>query len=218
MGVAKSALESTVRYLAAELGEAGIRVNALSAGPCRTLSSMAIEGIGALLDHVEEISPLRRNIETDDIGKAAVYLLSDLASGVTGETHHVDAGYHAIAMQHHIADHERNRANRQCSQKGDPASEGRRCHRRDAPRRGRLQCSSHVSISKTTKVKASSDSVERKAILHHKVRPLPCEGDLVGCQRIWDQMPGESAKKLRLRQSFGQRATEEETACLKCVP
>ena len=97
MGVAKSALESTVRYLAAELGPAGIRVNALSAGPCRTLSSMAIEGIGEMLDHVEEIAPLRRNIETDEVGKAAVYLLSDLSSGVTGETHHVDAGYSAMA-------------------------------------------------------------------------------------------------------------------------
>jgi len=97
MGVAKSALESTVRYLAAELGEAGIRVNALSAGPCRTLSAMAIEGIGGMLDRVEEIAPLRRNIETDEVGKAAVYLLSDLSSGVTGETHHVDAGYSAMA-------------------------------------------------------------------------------------------------------------------------
>ena len=97
MGVAKSALESTVRYLAAELGGVGIRVNALSAGPCRTLSSMAIEGIGALLDRVAEIAPLQRNIETDEVGKAGVYLLSDLSSGVTGETHHVDAGYSAMA-------------------------------------------------------------------------------------------------------------------------
>ncbi len=97
MGVAKSALESTVRYLAAELGEAGIRVNALSAGPCRTLSSMAIEGIGEMFERVEEIAPLKRNIETDEVGRAAVYLLSDLASGVTGETHHVDAGYSAMA-------------------------------------------------------------------------------------------------------------------------
>jgi enoyl-[acyl-carrier protein] reductase I len=97
MGVAKAALESTVRYLAAELGEAGIRVNALSAGPCRTLSAMAIEGIGGMLDRVEEIAPLRRNIETQEVGKAAVYLVSDLSSGVTGETHHVDAGYSAMA-------------------------------------------------------------------------------------------------------------------------
>jgi enoyl-[acyl-carrier protein] reductase I len=97
MGVAKSALESVVRYLAAELGEAGIRVNALSAGPCRTLSAMAVGGIDVMLDKVEVTAPLRRNIETDEVGKAAVYLLSDLSSGVTGETHHVDAGYNAVA-------------------------------------------------------------------------------------------------------------------------
>jgi len=97
MGVAKSALESTVRYLAAELGESGIRVNALSAGPCRTLSAMAVGGIDVMLDKVEKTAPLRRNIETDEVGKAAAYLLSDLSSGVTGETHHVDAGYNAIA-------------------------------------------------------------------------------------------------------------------------
>ncbi len=96
MGVAKSALESSVRYLAAELGEVGIRVNALSAGPCRTLSAMAVGGIDVMLDKMKETAPLRRNIETDEVGKAAVYLLSDLASGVTGETHHVDAGYNAI--------------------------------------------------------------------------------------------------------------------------
>jgi len=97
MGVAKSALESTARYLAAELGEAGIRVNCLSAGPCRTLSAMAVGGIDVMLDKVERTAPLRRNIETDEVGKAAVYLLSDLSSAVTGETHHVDAGYNAVA-------------------------------------------------------------------------------------------------------------------------
>jgi enoyl-[acyl-carrier protein] reductase I len=96
MGVAKSALESSVRYLAAELGESGIRVNALSAGPCRTLAAMAVGGIDTMLERVESTAPLRRNIETDEVGKAAVYLLSDLSSGVTGETHHVDAGYNAI--------------------------------------------------------------------------------------------------------------------------
>ena len=96
MGVAKSALESAVRYLAWEIGEKGIRVNALSAGPCRTLSAMAVGGIEAILDKVEQVAPLRRNIETDEVGKAAVYLLSDLSTGVTGETHHVDAGYNAI--------------------------------------------------------------------------------------------------------------------------
>jgi len=96
MGVAKAALESTVRYLAAELGPAGIRVNSLSAGPCRTLSAMAVGGIDDILSKVETTAPLRRNIETDEVGKSAVYLLSDLASGVTGETHHVDSGYNAI--------------------------------------------------------------------------------------------------------------------------
>jgi len=96
MGVAKSALESTARYLAAELGEHGIRVNCVSAGPCRTLSAMAVGGIETILKRVEAMAPLRRNIETSEVGKAAVYLLSDLSSGVTGETHHVDAGYNAI--------------------------------------------------------------------------------------------------------------------------
>ena len=96
MGVAKSALESTARYLAAELGERGIRVNCLSAGPCRTLSAMAVGGIDTILKKVEADAPLRRNIETSEVGKSAAYLLSDLSSGVTGETHHVDAGYNAI--------------------------------------------------------------------------------------------------------------------------
>ena len=96
MGVAKSALESTARYLAAELGEHGIRVNCLSAGPCRTLSAMAVGGIETILKKVEATAPLRRNIDTSEVGKAAAYLLSDLSSGVTGETHHVDAGYNAV--------------------------------------------------------------------------------------------------------------------------
>jgi len=98
MGVAKSALESAARYLAADLGPAGIRVNSLSAGPCRTLSAMAVGGLDTILDRVEESAPLRRNIETDEVGKAAVYLLSDLSSGITGETHHVDSGYNAVAI------------------------------------------------------------------------------------------------------------------------
>jgi len=98
MGVAKSALESTARYLAAELGEQGIRVNCLSAGPCRTLSAMAVGGVDRMMEKVETSSPLKRNIETDEVGKAAVYLLSDLSSAVTGETHHVDAGFHSVAV------------------------------------------------------------------------------------------------------------------------
>jgi len=97
MGVAKSALESSARYLALELGELGIRVNCLSAGPCRTLSATAVGGLDRILDEMERRSPLRRNILTDEVGKAAVYLLSDLSSAVTGETHHVDAGYHSVA-------------------------------------------------------------------------------------------------------------------------
>jgi enoyl-[acyl-carrier protein] reductase I len=96
MGVAKAALESAARYLAAELGPARIRVNSLSAGPCRTLSAMAVGGIDDILTKVEASAPLRRNIETDEVGRAAVYLLSELSSGVTGETHHVDAGYSAV--------------------------------------------------------------------------------------------------------------------------
>jgi enoyl-[acyl-carrier protein] reductase I len=98
MGVAKSALESTARYLSEELGGSGIRVNCLSAGPCRTLSAMAVGGVERMLEKVEAVAPLRRNIETDEVGKAAVYLLSELSSGVTGETHHVDAGYHSVAI------------------------------------------------------------------------------------------------------------------------
>ena len=97
MGVAKAALEATTRYLAAELGGQGIRVNTLSAGPCRTVSAMAVGEVDRMFERMEEQAPLRRNITTDEVGKAAVYLLSDLSSGVTGETHHVDAGYNAVA-------------------------------------------------------------------------------------------------------------------------
>src|SRR5690242_17161833 len=83
MGVAKAALESAARYLALELGEKNIRVNTLSAGPIRTLSAMAIGGIEEVFDHVARKAPLKRSIEGDDVGKTAVYLLSDLSSGVT---------------------------------------------------------------------------------------------------------------------------------------
>lgn len=97
MGVAKAALESSVRYLAHSLGEKGTRVNAISAGPLRTLSSSAIGGISQLQKRIEKMAPLARNIEPDDVAKTAMYLLSDLASGVTGETIYVDAGMNIMA-------------------------------------------------------------------------------------------------------------------------
>lgn len=97
MGVCKAALESSVRYLAAELGrEKKIRVNALSAGPVKTLSAAGVSGFSKMLEHYPGKSPLARNIEADEVGKSGLYLLSDLASGVTGEVHYVDAGYNVI--------------------------------------------------------------------------------------------------------------------------
>lgn len=98
MGVAKAALEASARYLAEDLGPRGIRVNCISAGPLRTLSSAAFPGFRTMLDITEKVAPLRRNITQDDVGNAAVYLLSDLSRGVTGEIHHVDSGYHALGM------------------------------------------------------------------------------------------------------------------------
>ena len=98
MGVAKAALESSVRYLATDLGNKGIRVNAISAGPMRTLAGSAISGARFVYNWQGENSPLRRNIDLKDVGGSALYLLSDLSTGVTGETHHVDAGYHVIGM------------------------------------------------------------------------------------------------------------------------
>ncbi|MFO0837117.1 MAG: enoyl-ACP reductase [Phycisphaerae bacterium] len=97
MGVCKAALESSVRYLATELGrERKIRVNALSAGPVRTLSSAGISGFSTMLEHYPTKAPLARNIEADEVGKSGLYLLSDLSSGVTGEIHYVDAGYNIV--------------------------------------------------------------------------------------------------------------------------
>jgi len=97
MGVCKAALESSVRYLSADLGDLRrVRVNAISAGPCRTLSSAGISGFDKILEHYPTKSPLRRNIELDEVGKAAAYLCSDLSSGVTGEIHYVDAGYNMV--------------------------------------------------------------------------------------------------------------------------
>ena len=98
MGVAKAALNASVRYLAWELGEKQIRVNAVSAGPVRTLSARSIAGFPTMEAIVEERSPLRRNIEADDVGSAAAYLLSDEAKNVSGTTLYVDGGYHAMGM------------------------------------------------------------------------------------------------------------------------
>ena len=98
MGVAKAALESSVRYLAADLGGRGIRVNAISAGPIKTLAASGIGDFRYILKWNELNSPLRRNVTTDQVGSAALYLLSDLSQGVTGEVHHVDSGYHVVGM------------------------------------------------------------------------------------------------------------------------
>lgn len=98
MGVAKAALEASVRYLAEDLGRKNIRVNAISAGPMKTLAASGIGDFRYILRWSQLNSPLRRAITLDDLGGAGLYLLSDLASGVTGEVHHVDAGYNAIGM------------------------------------------------------------------------------------------------------------------------
>jgi enoyl-[acyl-carrier protein] reductase I len=99
MGVAKSALETSVKYLANDLGPDGVRVNAISAGPIKTLAASGIGDFRLILKWNELNAPLRRNVTIEDVGGAALYLLSDLAAGVTGETHHVDAGYHTIGMK-----------------------------------------------------------------------------------------------------------------------
>ncbi|MCZ6874785.1 MAG: enoyl-ACP reductase [bacterium] len=96
MALAKAALENSVRYLANDLGPQGIRVNAISAGPVRTASARAITGFTGMLKQHAEKTPLRRNITVEEVGKAALYLCSDLASGVTGTVHFVDAGYHIL--------------------------------------------------------------------------------------------------------------------------
>ena len=99
MGVAKAALEASVKYLAEDLGKDGIRVNAISAGPIKTLAASGIGDFRYIMKWNEYNSPLRRNVTTEDVGKAALFLLSDLGSGTTGENLHVDAGYHAIGMK-----------------------------------------------------------------------------------------------------------------------
>jgi enoyl-[acyl-carrier protein] reductase I len=100
MGVAKAALEASVRYLAADFGPRGIRVNAISAGPVRTLAGAGITDARLMFNYQKKHSPLRRTVTIEEIGNAALYLLSDLSSGVTGDIHYVDSGYHAISMPH----------------------------------------------------------------------------------------------------------------------
>ncbi|WP_462327692.1 enoyl-ACP reductase FabI [Desulfobaculum sp.] len=98
MGVAKAALESSVRYLASDLGKKGVRVNAISAGPIKTLASSGISGFKSILSHIEERAPLGRNVTQEDVGRAALYLASDLGSGTTGEVMYVDAGYNVMGI------------------------------------------------------------------------------------------------------------------------
>ena len=100
MGVAKAALEASVRYLAADLGTDNIRVNAISSGPIKTLAASGIGDFRYILKWNEHNAPLRRSVTTEEVGDTAVYLLSDMSRGVTGEIHHVDAGYHIIGMKH----------------------------------------------------------------------------------------------------------------------
>ena len=99
MGVAKAGLETSVKYLAADLGPEGIRVNAISAGPIKTLAASGIGDFRYIMKWNEYNAPLRRNVTIEDVGGAGLYLLSDLASGVTGEIHHVDAGYNVVGMK-----------------------------------------------------------------------------------------------------------------------
>ena len=103
MGVAKAALEASVRYLANDLGPENIRVNAISAGPIQTLAARGIGDFNYILKWNQLNSPLRRNVTIEDVGGAGLYMLSDLASGVTGEVHHVDNGYHVVGMKHEDA-------------------------------------------------------------------------------------------------------------------
>jgi len=103
MGVAKAALEASVRYLAADLGKNNIRVNAISAGPIKTLAASGISDFRYILKWNEYNSPMRRTVTTEEVGGAGVYLLSDLSRGVTGEVHHVDSGYHIVGMKNEDA-------------------------------------------------------------------------------------------------------------------
>ncbi len=99
MGIAKAALEASVRYLSYDLGEKGIRVNAISAGPLKTLAASGISGFGKILNHIEHYTPLKKNITIEEVGNAALFLASDLASGVTGDVLFVDAGFQTSGIQ-----------------------------------------------------------------------------------------------------------------------
>ncbi len=103
MGVAKAALEASVRYMAADLGSDGIRVNAISAGPIKTLAASGIGDFSYILKWNQLNAPLERNVSIEEVGGAGLYLLSDLSSGVTGEVHHVDSGYHLVGMKNPAA-------------------------------------------------------------------------------------------------------------------
>ena len=98
MGLAKASLEANVRYLALNLGPEGTRVNAISAGPIRTLAASGVAGLRKMIDHVAHVAPLRRSVTIDDVGNAAAFLCSDLAAGITGEVVYVDAGYSTLGM------------------------------------------------------------------------------------------------------------------------
>ena len=98
MGLAKASLEANVRFLAADLGAVGLRVNAISAGPIKTLSAAGIPGLRKMLTHVAATAPIRRNVTIDDVGNAAAFLCSDLAAGISGEVLYVDGGYHTVGM------------------------------------------------------------------------------------------------------------------------
>ena len=98
MGLAKASLEANVRFLAADLGSQGVRVNAISAGPIKTLSAAGIPGLRKMLSHVAATAPIRRNVTIDDVGNAAAFLCSDLAAGISGEVLYVDGGYHTVGM------------------------------------------------------------------------------------------------------------------------
>ncbi|MDP1557687.1 MAG: enoyl-ACP reductase FabI [Nitrosomonas sp.] len=98
MGLAKASLEANVRFMASSLGTKGIRVNAISAGPIKTLAASGISNFGKLLSYTERVSPLRRNVTTDEVGNVAAFLCSDLASGITGEITYVDAGFNTVAF------------------------------------------------------------------------------------------------------------------------